>query len=165
MRSYYKQQYVFGQVPFELDDLDTTTPSKSYLGSNLGGQAALDDGTHGDVAGYTMPIDLKAEKQAHVQKIRVEIRVLEALAGSGASAKIRFEHCPSSSGVPAVASVKDLIVIPIATADAIVPSAQPWMEFTMPSNCAENVAVSIVLDDKTKPFSAGKILIQMNPNI
>lgn len=163
MRSYYKQQYVFGQVPFELDDLDTTTPSKSYLGSANGGVANLsattDDSTH------TMPIDLKAEKQAHVQKIRVEIRVLEELAGSGASAKIRLEHCPSSSGVPAVASVKDLIVIPIATADAIVPSAQPWMEFTMPSNCAENVVASIVLDDKAKPFSAGKILIQMNPNI
>jgi len=163
MRSYYKQQYVFGQVPFELKDLDTTTPAKSYLGSAEGGVANLsattDDSTH------TMPIDLKAERQAHVQKIRVEIRVLEALAGTGASAKIAFEHCPSTNGVPAVASVKDLVVIPIATADAIPASAQPWMEFTMPSNCAENVVVSVVLDDKTKAFTAGKILVQMNPNI
>ena len=165
MRSYYKQQYVFGQVPFSLSGLDTVTPAKSYLGSNLGGQASLDDGTHGDVSGYTMPIDLKAPKQAHVQKIRVEIRVLEALAGSGASAKIAFEHCGVASNKPDTSNVKTLLTIPIATADAIVPSAQPWMEFTMPSNCLDNVVVSIVLDDKTKAFSAGKILVQMNPNI
>lgn len=170
----YRQQYVFGHEPIELKNLDDgdataspkVAPAASYLGSNTGLQAALDDGTHGDVSGYTLPINLKANGRAAYNKIRVDIKVLEAPAGSGAAATIDFVHCDDASGKPDTSNAAVLMSIPISTAMGLVASTEPWMSFTMPSNLLKNVAVKMLLSgDGSNAFSAGKLLIQMNPNL
>lgn len=165
MRSSYKEQYIFGHGPFELKNLDDDTPAPSYLGENRGGQAALDDGTHGNVSGYTLPIDLRADRQMAYHKARFTVSVLETLAGSGAAAKVVLGTCAATSaGVPDIAHTVELLSFNVSTAGTPAASSKALMEMTMPSNTKEYVFVSIILADKTKTFTAGKLLIQMNPN-
>jgi hypothetical protein len=159
MYTSYRQQYTFGRVPFELKDLDTTTPAVSYLGA--------EEGDKSSAAGCT-PIDLKAEDQMFALKARLDIKVLEALAGSGASATVTLYTCGDTVGTPNTpdtSNAKAILSFKIATADAIEASSMPWMEITMPSNCKRYVYLGIVLDDKTKAFSAGTILAHFNPNL
>jgi len=168
MYTSYRQQYTFGQAAIDLTDLDTTTPDPSYYGSNLGGQDAIDDGTHGDVSGYTMPIDLKAAEQMFALKARLDIKVLTTLAGSGAVANVTFYTCGPASGYPNkpdTANAEELFSMKVSTAGTPAASSIPYFEITMPSNCKRWVYVKIVLADKTKAFSAGKLLIHFNPNL
>ena len=159
MYTSYRQQYVFGRSPLDISALDTTTPAMSYYGAEEGAKTS---------AAACTPIDLKADDQMFALKARLDIKVLEALAGSGASATITLYTCPDTVGTPNTpdtSSAKVLLTIPIATADAIPASSMPWMEITMPSNCLRYVYAGIVLDDKTKPCSAGTVLMHFNPNL
>ena len=168
MYTSYRQQYTFGQIPMDLTALDTTTPSPSYYGSNSGGQAAIDDGTHGDVSGYTMPIDLKADEQMFALKARLDVKVLTTLAGSGAVAKVSLHTCGAASGYPNkpdTANAVEILSFNVSTAGTPAASSIPFFEITMPSNCKRWVFVKVVLADKTKAFSAGKLLMHFNPNL
>lgn len=170
MYTSYRKQYTFGQVPFELKKLDTQTPAPAYLGSgNLetatGNKFAnlskdTDDATH------TMPICLKAEGQAAFEKIRLDVKVLETLAGSGAAATVTIGTCgDDANGDADISNVETLLKFPLSTAGTPVASAMPFMEIGLPSNTKTWVYVSVVLDDKTKAFTAGKIMIHMNPSL
>ena len=159
MYTSYRQQYVFGRNPFTLSGLDTATPAVSYLGAEDGGKSSA--------AGCT-PIDLKADDQMFALKARLDVKVLEALAGSGAVANVTIYTCGDSTSTPNTpdtAHAKALLSFSIGTADAIEASTIPYMEITMPSNCKRYVYAGIVLADKTKAFTAGKVLIHFNPNI
>ena len=113
-----------------------------------------------------MPICLKAEGQAAFEKIRLDVKILETLAGSGASATVTIGTCgDDANGDADIANVKTLLTFPISTADTPAASAIPFMEIGLPSNTKTWVYMSIILDDKTKPFSAGKIMVHMNPSL
>ena len=170
MYTSYRKQYTFGQVPFALSGLDTTTPVATFFGSAEGGKKYA-SGTSGlskdtDNTNYTMPICLKAEGQAAFEKIRLDVKILETLAGSGASATVTIGTCgDDANGDADIANVKTLLTFPISTADTPAASAIPFMEIGLPSNTKTWVYMSIILDDKTKPFSAGKIMVHMNPSL
>lgn len=165
MYTSYRKQYTFGQIPFELKDLDDNTPAPSYLGSAEGGKANLSKDT--DDSTHTMPICLKASDQAAFEKVRLDVKVLEAFAGdTGAVANVTLFTCgDDGSGDADVSNLKTLLTFPLKLADAPAASTIPYMEIGLPSNTMTWVGVSIVLADKTKAFSAGTIMIHMNPSL
>lgn len=164
MYTSYREQYMFGKGVFELKNLDATTPSASYFGTEVGAKTS---------ASACKPIDLKAADQMFVQKARLDIKCLETFAGTaGAVAYLTMYTCGPTSTDPTeanydvakVSEAVEVMRIPLSLANKPADSVIPFFEITMPSNLKRFVYIGIILADKTKAFSAGKILVHFNPN-
>lgn len=158
MYTSYRQQYTFGQGVIDINKTTGIAASTTkYLGAVAGLQTSIANAE---------PIDLKAEKQMHVQKARLDFKCYEALTGTSGSATIKLMTCGESSvtaNTPDTSNAVELLSIPISTANSPVASAQPWMEITMPSNTKRYVWLSITTS--ANPFDTGKFLIHFNPNL
>ena len=152
MYTSYRQQYVFGFPPFELKDVSAS--SSLFLGTEVGGKST---------AAGCVPIDLKADKQMKYLKMRLDIKVLEPLAGSGATGTITFFTCGDNAGAADTSNAVELFSLPVSTAAAIASSTAPWFEITVPSNCKQYIYAEVAVGSTA--FTGGKLLIQMNPNL